>query len=497
MTIPRLFVLPALLLLASQNGPFSPEPAKDLQAERLKVIKDLFKDDYARRAPADQQALAQKLFQQGVQTADDPASRFVLLREARDIAAAAGDLDTSLRAVDEIAKTFAVDAVAMKTTILAKASSSAKDPETARGIARAYLTLVQQAIRADDFDGAAAAAGKAETAAKAGQDIPLLLRTQEAKKEASSLKEEYQKVKGVLDKPGPADQETVGRYLCFVKGDWERGLPLLVTAAKPPLQTLAEKDLAKPVEADKQVELGDGWWETAQKEKSPWRKQRILIRAQGWFDQALPGVTGLTQTRVAKRVSELEELLTGAIDLLHMIDVKKDLILGEWSFEGLMLISPQMEWSRVQIPYAPPDEYDLTVVTSRTSGGDCIAVGLGRGSTNFAAVIEGHPAEGGMSAFDLLDGVLLEKHPDTVKGKFLVNGKIQTLVYSVRKGGVTVSVDGKTILSYQGSYTRLASSPSWKARDPKFPLFVGAYGTQYRFYKILLTPVSGQGKKLR
>src|SRR5438045_5631973 len=50
---------------------------------------DLYKDEYAKKSPADQTALSQKLLQKGIETNDDLPSKFVLLKEARDVAAGA------------------------------------------------------------------------------------------------------------------------------------------------------------------------------------------------------------------------------------------------------------------------------------------------------------------------------------------------------------------------------------------------------------------------
>jgi len=60
-----------------------------------------------------------------------------------------------------------------------------------------------------------------------------------------------------------------------------------------------------------------------------------------------------------------------------------------------------------------------------------------------------------------------------------------------------VTIDGKSVLTWQGNYSRLGMSPVWQQRDPKAPLMVGSFGSRYYFTKLHLTPVTGQGKKLR
>src|SRR5258706_12581886 len=97
-----LFVV-ALTAAAFQDKPaLPPEPDANAQKETLKQIRDLFKEDYAKKTPADQAALAQKLLQKGAEAGDDPTSKYVLIKEARDVAMNAGDADTALRSAAEL-----------------------------------------------------------------------------------------------------------------------------------------------------------------------------------------------------------------------------------------------------------------------------------------------------------------------------------------------------------------------------------------------------------
>src|SRR5579862_9807301 len=200
-----------------------PEPAAQAQAE--KTIKDLFKDEYAKRTAPDQSALAKKLLQQALATNDDMTSRFVLLREVRDLSAQAGDLSTALQAIDELSLRYQMEAVDMTPAVLATANKSAKSPEALEALATAYLTLSDKSIVADRYEEAAAFAQKAETAAKAAQSIPLLSRAQNQRKDIAELQKEGQRVKAaektLADQPDePAACFTMGRFLCLSKRDW-------------------------------------------------------------------------------------------------------------------------------------------------------------------------------------------------------------------------------------------------------------------------------------
>jgi hypothetical protein len=474
-----------------------PEPDAALQKETLKQIKDLFKADYAKKAPADQEALAQKLLQKGVETGDDPASKFVFLKEAREVAVAAGDVETAIRAAEEVSRAFAVDGPALKLGVVTKMAPAVRDAGAARTLAKSCVALADEAVRADGYEIATSALAKAEILARTAQDAALIGRLAELKKDVASLKEEYGRVKPMLDKPATADAEAVGRYLCFVKDDWAAGMPQLASGAKGPLKAIVEKDALKPAEAVKRVELAQAWAELAKKEKSAWRRRRLQTRVRYWLELAQADATGVLKLSVEKQLAELEETEPGTVNLLRLVDAKADAVGGEWTVENGALISGKEEWARLQLPYTPPDEYDLTLVAERREGSDVLGIGLGQGKSVFAVWVDGFPAKGGLTALDSLDGLLVENSPAAVKGTHLANNKPSTIVIAVRKSGVKVDIDGKGVLSWSGNYSRLSRSPVWQPRDPKAPLLVGAFGSRYHFSKILLTPVSGQGKPLR
>jgi hypothetical protein len=472
-----------------------PWPDEASLKENQKAVRDLFKEDYARKAPADQKALAQKLYAKAQESKDDPKSQSAFLVEARDVAIGCADVETAVRAVEDIARTFAVEGPGLKLAALNRIASSTKDPEAARTCARALLSLVQEAIRADGFEIATGAAAKAEALAKLSQEPAILKRATELKAEVESLKTESARVKPLIEKPGAGDAEAIGRYQCFVRGDWDAGLPNLLAGSKPPLRTVAEKDVLKPVDADKQLEVAEGWIEIGQKEKSAWRRTRILARARYWLEQAQTSATGIAKMKIEKRLAETEDAEPGAVNLLRLIDPKLDAVEGEWTLENGALASPSLPWARVQIPYAPPEEYEISLTIERKQGDNALGIGLVRGTT-FAMLIDAYPGGGGKSGLDTLDTMTLDKNPLSVSGLFLKNNVPITVVVSVRKSGVTASVDSKVIFNWQGDYKRLTPSPVFKPRDPKM-LVVGAFDSRVLFTKIILTPISGQGKKLR
>jgi formylglycine-generating enzyme required for sulfatase activity len=299
------------LIIPGQESPDKRIPVPDSSAQKQseKVIRDLFKEEYSKRAPADQQALAKKLLQQGRDTKDDPAVRYVLFREGMDLAAKSGDVSTALGAAEEIGKLYEVDGLALKTQALTATAGAAKSREAATALAEACLQVAEEAAAADKFREAKVLAGKAEAAARVAKDAALVKRVQKRGDEIEDLEREQRKVKEaekVLE-TNPNDPDAnlaLGRY-ALLKGELEKALPMLSRGSEPLLRAAADKELATPTEAKGQAEVGDAWWDVAEKEKSAALKEAFLGRAKENYEKALAGLSGFGKTRVEKRLAEL------------------------------------------------------------------------------------------------------------------------------------------------------------------------------------------------
>ena len=89
------------------------------------------------------------------------------------------------------------------------------------------------------------------------------------------------------------------------------------------------------------------------------------------------------------RIYKTFQLADKPVDLLKLIRPDKDAVKGKWSFQGDTLISPADALARVKIPYEPPEEYDLTVVTERKTGNNSLVVGLMVGGRQCQAELDG------------------------------------------------------------------------------------------------------------
>jgi hypothetical protein len=305
-------LLLALALLgpgfSAQEGK-APVPAEKTLADAEKTIRDIFKEEYSVKTPAGQQKLARKLVEQGRGTNDDAAARYVLFREAAELASRSGDVESLLAALNELCQGYQVDAPVFKEPYLVKAEASLSKPEDLKRLAEALGQAATEAAELDRFDVAAKLAQASLATAKKSKDVALSARADAAMKSISELRSGYERARKaeqtLAATPDDSEANLVwGTYLCLLRGHWEKGLPFLSKGADPVLKGLATKDLAGPAEAAALIEVADGWWDLAEKEKNPTRKSRLITHAGALYDSALPKATGLTRSKLEKRIAE-------------------------------------------------------------------------------------------------------------------------------------------------------------------------------------------------
>ncbi len=354
-----------------------PDAPSQKEAERL--LKDLFKEQYAKKTPADRQALARALLDQARRSQGDPVSIWVTCREARDVASQVCDVRTIIAAIEEAARVFDVDPLPMKSADLATAGKAAKTPEDFLSMALALDKLVDDLLAADQYEPAEKAAASALQFSRRGNDARLAARAAARIKDVTEAKTRYQAMKAVLQTiaktpDDPAANLEMGQFLCFVKGNWDLGLRFMAKSSDAGMKSLAEKDLALPLSPADQAGVADGWYDLAEKEKTPYRKNQLLSHARVLYEGAVGDAVGLGRARIEKRLDQIQVVLgastgeRGAVNLLRLIDPKKDGLGGEWKLEGTAVVSDLSDFTRLKLPYQPPEEYDFRIVITRRAG---------------------------------------------------------------------------------------------------------------------------------
>ncbi len=100
-----------------------------------------------------------------------------------------------------------------------------------------------------------------------------------------------------------------------------------------------------------------------------------------------------------------------------------------------------------------------------------------------------------VSAIENIDGKNVG-NVSTQAGPVFVKGRPAQVICSVRKTGVQVQVDGRSVIDWTGEPTQLSLGDYWETPH-KETLFLGAYDCRYRVSRLTLTPRSGEGKSAR
>lgn len=286
-----------------------PELGKQMEVE--KTIKEIYRDEYAKKKPADQAALALKLLQEGQENMDNPATKFVLLREARDLAAGAGDVEIALHSIDALDAVFAIDPLDMQVAALDRAARSSGNGAVMRNIADTTMSLVEERVAADEYEAAGRLLPIAEYAARKAGNTPYLTHVQNRMKEIAEQRKEYPVAKAAADTliKTPEDDNAIttwGRWLSLYKNKWNEGLPLLVQGGDNKLSAAARKDQQPPTEPEAMVDVGDAWWDLAAADRGLLSKRQLQARARYWYEQALPNLSGFSKSKVEKRLKEID-----------------------------------------------------------------------------------------------------------------------------------------------------------------------------------------------
>ncbi len=307
---------------AAPARPAVPGPAAIAAAE--KVITDTFRQEYAHKTAAEQIAFSRTLLSEAQQPKGDPATLYVLLRDARDLASAAGEPEVALEAARGMRDAFRIDGRAareMEQSTLtsaihamcngpaAIASYDASHRASDLGMEMAELDLAE-----GDYPGAAQMAATAETAARKTKDSEYPTRVHNRVAWLQAADAQFELDRGLIAalKTGPADPAAnlaAGRFYFAYVDRPGLGLPLLAKGSDVSLKALAVKDLAATGPSSTPGLLtaaADAWAEAAKPEPPP-TKDAMQRRALALYDQAIPNQQGIEQAAVQKREDALRE----------------------------------------------------------------------------------------------------------------------------------------------------------------------------------------------
>lgn len=475
-----------------------PVPAKADQAAVRKVLKEVFAAQLVDRSMAGRLKLTQALLVQADQSADAPVDKFVLLAAAIDAGAEAANLTLAFDAADRMAKSYEVDAAAVKVDAATRVAPRAASPDIAAANVKAGLELADSLVAADDL----AAASRLCTALQpaAGGNAELRAQVLKRQRELTAAREAAERtiksietLKGTPD--DPAANLAVGRYLCLMKGNWKEGLPMLAKGSDPAIKALASSDILAPATSDAQAALGDAWWDLAQAQPGT-GKMTVQVHAAEWYRKALPELKGLAKAKADKRIAEVALATSRVVNLLDMIDVDRDAMSGQWKRvdgAGGGIQSPAQGLGKIGIRYQPPEEYDFRIEFTRRAGGANVSQTFTIGGR---ACLWTPGWAGRGQGFEMVSGRVYLDNPTFVKGPTLtaLNQRYSSIV-QVRKDHIAAVVDGKVVSEHRTDGSDMSLNVFWAIGGR--PLGVGTEHSECIFHVIEIRELSGPGKPIQ
>jgi tetratricopeptide (TPR) repeat protein len=508
-----------------------PVPSAADQRAKFDEFKSLYSKEFedAERPPA-REKFPDFLIAKADVIKSDPVARFAILREAYNRLIAAKDFATAVELVDRLEEEYQVDALAMRTHTLTKASTAGRQTAAEKqALVLCAADLAEIALRRQRMTQALELSRMADNLSKALQNKPLRDRTIALKEEVEKAQAQWgpvERARQVLaTSPDDAAAALVdGRYRCLVAGDWATGIPVLAKGGSDPLAIAARLDLAGAADSKSAATIADAWYELARSDE---KLKPLYARALHWYRQAVATSTGADQVPWLQRVELIEGLNLPERYFAAVHDAKASeplpaffaMFFRNVSFEPIdcfkfvvpleLKASPWNAYpgssasiySKPDIVYGKvpthvpniPREYQVGVrVSQYYSSGQAgpFVVGVAGPRSPFAVVIDMPIGTEFCTFITLADAKTPEQNPTLVRyaRQHLMFGDVPVLV-QVRRGSVTVQIDNQPVTQYEGDLDKLVSPPDWTI--PRFNgLLLGAHQGSYRVSSWFLEPVA-------
>lgn len=286
-----------------------PVPKDEDLVESNKLIKELFADEYAKaKRPTDKVALAQKLAKQALRGDVPLNDAYALWQEVVRLASEGGDRNLAITNGDRLMNWFDLPDDYMA-PVIGRLGESISETEELEQLASLAMKYGNDCFKWEEFDGAeqyGRVALKIANQAKKPATIKKIREFAEKLKLSRKAFEDYQDALLVLktQSTDPTANETVGRYFCFAKQEWTKGIPYLALSASPELSAAAALELAKPKAGDDMLKVAEAWQAAALK-ASVTDRPYYVGSAHYWYRQAARQLSGLQKAKVEKSLEKL------------------------------------------------------------------------------------------------------------------------------------------------------------------------------------------------
>lgn len=288
-------------------------------AEAQDKLRSIYADKLrAAEERSEKTKLARTMLTDAAKARLDPTGTYVMQTAAMRLALEVVDVDLLISAIDQRVAQFEVDPYRENVNWLQQISAGRhkRDKTKIRSerLSHRVLLIAHIGIMENDFAQAAKIVGVAFQFSSKNNEDPLPRLLNKLKASLTTAENKFKEALSDLDayRKSPDDRESAaafGMFLCFTKGDWVTGLPLLQKGDNEALREMAREDLSRGSDPDpqEQAQLADMWWDLGERAKSATYRQPCRERALYWYLQAyqlLPD--SLDRIHVKNRIEEAE-----------------------------------------------------------------------------------------------------------------------------------------------------------------------------------------------
>lgn len=287
-----------------------PLPTLEQQDKARNAFREVYLGEYnAAKTPRDKRDFARKMFGQAKVLRDDTVGQYVLLDIAQMVSIEAGDSELAIEATQWIIDHYLVDEQQFLYESLTRVGKYAATRQQIERVIRLSMALIQSALRRDDFKVAEESHELALVSARKLKDRQVLAELDQWQALIQRVERAYRDVEPILKDMDPAkateeERYQVGQYLCFVKEDWTKGLPLLKESSDLEAVEAATLDITGGDSAEHQLRIGHAWWTLAKRMRG--YEDAIRRRAAYWYEGALPLMgQGFERIQIEHRIEEV------------------------------------------------------------------------------------------------------------------------------------------------------------------------------------------------
>lgn len=473
-----------------------PDPASRVKAR--KVFEEVYAEALKGRSPTARRKLAQQLIDEAGKADAGSVDRFVLLSGAIQAAEEAQSLPLCFIAAHDLAGEFDVDELATKSKAVVKVYSTSMSPELASSSnIQSLLDFSEKLLAVDDFVAIAPVESVLRRVLPMIPDGDLKVQVADQIRNLATVREATQRISPQLAKlkkspNDPAANFAVGIYRCFVRGQWQEGLPELAKSNDGRLRDVAVAELAHPKAVESICKLAERWLAEAPSQPALSRAN-IMLHAADLYRSAKAIATGLEAALIDRKLAAIPQAnRTRRIDLLQIFDPATSVCQGKWHMEDGCLVSDPGDFARAQFAYTPPEEYDFLISFSVVEGGEevgqiCYCSGhqfsyeLGNAGDSYAG-------------FELIDGVQTRKTQSArKKSRWLIPGQHYVSVVKVRKWGIEAYLNGQLVTGLRTDFSNLSLDGARRLSRNDI-LGISTYLQEVRFDAVEVIEITGEGR---